>query len=304
MSKEDGLPQHLCQDCARLLQLLYNFRKQAFQTEKQYRKLLESRPEAEVKEENNEFEFKHENDYYDSYSDYVPDTDEIPKQEADEKGYESNEKNFQCNLCHKEYKKENKLLKHLATHEKSNVICGFCGKSFKSQHWLKKHLAKQCKNYNKCNICKETFNSEPLLLEHMKIHSDVEVKVEDEEKFQCSECGRVFSKSRSLAMHLKKHKNKEIHDVYKCDNCQKEFRTKSLLRRHINLHASVKRYSCSKCSKMYSRADQLQAHLKTHDSVKLYICKDCGKGKSFIILCNMIWAIALLLTTKTNNLYK
>lgn len=285
MSADDGLPQNLCTDCANLIQLVHKFRKQALDSEKEFKKFLANNFETKIKDEK-EIEFKNECDNEDNdYFDFDFNQEQDQSQDESLMQNVKVEKNYQCNICEKQFSKETKLIKHALVHEKPPLVCSLCGKTFLKQSSLDKHLLKHS-SYNKCNICFENFNSLPLLLEHTKIHSDIEVKAEievDEESYTCSVCRLVFNKSRSLAMHMRKHKKEENcikseKPVFKCDICSKEFSSKSMLRRHMKLHSSVQPLACPKCPKRYTRQDQLQEHLKRHESGKPNICTYCSKG--------------------------
>lgn len=287
VSKEDDLPKGLCAECAKTVQLLYKFRKQVFESEKEFKKYIDYNIEITVKHEeelNLKVESDNENnDYYDPYEVFSQDENLLTDVKE--------EKQYQCNICQKQFSKESKLLKHELVHEKSPFPCNLCKRYFQKQSSLDKHLKKHSNSYYNCNMCLESFSTEALLSEHMKIHFDIEVKTEkaDEKNYPCSVCNLAFTKSRSLAMHMRKHKSKSSYvklekQVFKCDLCMKEFSTKSMLRRHMKLHSSVQPLACPKCPKRYTRQDQLQEHMKKHDSGKPNICTYCSKGMTFNIL--------------------
>ena len=60
-----------------------------------------------------------------------------------------------------------------------------------------------------------------------------------------------------------------------CSQCDKQFSTKIILRRHIkSLH---KKYACNQCDRQFTRQDTLTTHIQSkHEGVK-YVCNHCGQ---------------------------
>lgn len=275
MSKEDGLPQKLCDECANILQLAYEFRNKAERAQDEYKRLLQS----QIKKELSELEPKMENEH-DYFEDDFAINEDFSKTEDVE------EKNYMCNKCNKTFLKEKKFLKHLQIHE-SPLQCTVCNKSYQNQASLEKHIAKH-KNQT-CAVCSQNFDTELLLLQHMSEHPDykIEVKVENEAHetlLQCPDCDLTFNKQRSLSMHMRRHKNKNNKKEFICDACGKVFNMKYQLKRHVVLHSEVKPHRCTKCSKTYARKDQLVHHMHTHKDSKPYVCSYCKKGNCILRL--------------------
>ena len=68
--------------------------------------------------------------------------------------------------------------------------------------------------------------------------------------------------------------------VYKCEDCNKEYKKKDSLRVHIKIkHSrSVQSVQCVKCDKLFLNKYSLQKHLyKVHPS-KLHSCTFCGSS--------------------------
>ena len=66
-----------------------------------------------------------------------------------------------------------------------------------------------------------------------------------------------------------------------CQECDKQYKSKAMLQRHVNvIHHGVK-YDCPKCDKQYSSNDGLNLHNKAvHENVT-YICKICNYRTSY-----------------------
>ncbi|CAH0686404.1 unnamed protein product [Spodoptera exigua] len=276
VSKEDGLPQNLCDDCVKVLQVAYTFRSQVIKSQEELKKILQTN----IKTEPLDVSLKTEDnvpDYFDTFDDFNFDHD-ISKTELESIIYT-------CNKCSKQFTKHNKYLKHLAAHENLSLECSICRKLFGNQALLDKHKAKHEKTM--CLICNKQFEKETKLLEHMVEHTEgFDIKVEGEVRvnmLRCNECNITFTKARSLASHMKKHKNKDKQTEFVCDNCGKTFLKKCILKRHLSMHE--KKHKCDECPKSFGRRDQLVAHTYSHKDKKPYVCSYCKKG--FSQMCNL-----------------
>uniref|UniRef100_A0A3P8S8S0 C2H2-type domain-containing protein n=1 Tax=Amphiprion percula TaxID=161767 RepID=A0A3P8S8S0_AMPPE len=59
---------------------------------------------------------------------------------------------------------------------------------------------------------------------------------------------------------------------YTCSVCNKNFRIKSILTRHMKTHTGEKPYSCSVCGKSFIQRSYLQTHMNSHSGQKPYRC--------------------------------
>ncbi|XP_057687684.1 zinc finger protein 260-like [Corythoichthys intestinalis] len=62
-----------------------------------------------------------------------------------------------------------------------------------------------------------------------------------------------------------------------CSHCDKRFRCKHNLKRHMRTHTSEKTFACSLCDKTFSERIQLGRHTQTHAGEKPFLCSICGK---------------------------
>lgn len=274
MKEDDGLPQNLCEDCIKVLQLTFTFRSRAARSEEQFRILIQENVKEEIKAESDQ-------DYDDFSIENILKYDSYEKEEINE---ENEKEVYTCPTCNKIYTKENKYLKHLELHQ-SQYTCAYCSKQFLRESTLQKHLLKH--NVNRCQICGDIFANGSLLIQHIATHNVPVIKNENDEQtcttsYSCDECKKSFSNSRSLSLHQKKHR-KEVPLSYTCDFCEKEFLSKPLVKRHLKLHAKDKPFKCTECSRSYSRLDQLKVHMKTHLEQKPNTCPYCNKSR-FLIL--------------------
>lgn len=92
------------------------------------------------------------------------------------------------------------------------------------------------------------------LLNHRFIHSK-------EKPFKCTECGKGFCQSRTLAVHKILHKEMSPH---KCHLCGRGFNQRSNLKTHLLTHTDIKPFNCDKCGKEFRRNCDLRRHMLIH----------------------------------------
>ena len=66
-----------------------------------------------------------------------------------------------------------------------------------------------------------------------------------------------------------------------CNMCQKKFREKSKLIRHMLVHTGEKPYPCESCGKRFSVDYNLRTHMRIHTGEKPFNCSVDGCLKSF-----------------------
>lgn len=186
--------------------------------------------------------------------------------------------------------------------------CFQCCRCFKRDRDLVRHMTIEHDKLGwpyKCLHCHESFatNDEFELHKHLPHYLEV---------FTCQECNQKFSSYYSYNQHFPHQKSELPSTRYVCDICQKDFKNKSVLRLHKDLHME-KRYKCHLCPKVYHARTPLNMHLKKHRMDLNYICDVCGKcfvqnkdlkahmnvHTGFKITCN----ICNMKVTK-NNLYR
>lgn len=198
---------------------------------------------------------------------------------------ESTEKIHHCDLCNKTFNRTSHLRRHFKTKAHLDLIkgepikgepgytpvryktagrktytCHVCQKLFNRNSHLVRHLRvhSDAKPFE-CLICSKRFVREDLLIRHQIVHTvnvikeeDLEEKADEDVKYSCTCCERVFNKKESLASHMRTHTN-DSKKIMSCDVCRKTFTKSSHLTRHIKIHSKIKPHICQMCGKGFAR---------------------------------------------------
>lgn len=100
---------------------------------------------------------------------------------------------------------------------------------------------------------------------------------EDEEngKFQCSKCQRVFDTETKMRRHIFIQHNPE---EMECFHCFAKYDSMLHFERHVATHFTRNEYLCDFCPTMFNRVSGLLDHLAKHKSERQrFTCTACGK---------------------------
>ncbi len=208
---------------------------------------------------------------------------------------------YKCEKCERTYVKKRSLELHVSTvhtkdslHSNANTkqhkqACPSCGKMIVSGYF-KKHVESHGKKKDKCPVCSKE-------VKHIKSH--METHGERERNFVCDICQKSFHKKAYLKHHAIIHTEQNYKQCQICDGrfanianhmlthntqtfpcpiCQKELKSKTILRVHLETHeTNRKRYSCTTCNKSFFTPGHLQRHSLIHTGKNLQTCSICDK---------------------------
>ena len=78
-----------------------------------------------------------------------------------------------------------------------------------------------------------------------------------------------------------KEEKLQIQNELKCPECNKIFKEKHKLKRHMMVHTGERPFQCISCSKYFSLEYNLRTHERIHSGEKPYVCEFPNCGKSF-----------------------
>lgn len=213
------------------------------------------------------------------------------------------EKPFNCTLCAKNFSVLETLRLHMRTHNKEESAiyqCDVCQRSFIDKAYMKRHRAKH--DVPTCKICNLQFKSMFELNVHKFKHSGIRVprayecylckyntmnsqhcrshmmKHIGDRPFKCNLCTKSFKRKGNLNIHNKREHGNGFLEVYKCDECGKEFRNEWYWNKHKFVHSSP---PCEVCNETITSVTQWRNHkelhsgrlLKSRTTLNCKICK-------------------------------
>lgn len=165
---------------------------------------------------------------------------------------------IQCEYC-------NKILSYIGYRYHLNVVhkkirnykCSECDKEFASKRVLNNHINSHHKTERlyECIICKKRFSTDSGLYNHKRIH-------EIDFKFACNICDKQFKFRAQLDKHLLIHQSNEIKPKLLCNLCGKAFNVRSNLAIHQKTHTNTLNFECNICGFLTKQKRYLAEHVK------------------------------------------
>ncbi|XP_043451866.1 zinc finger protein 445 [Prionailurus bengalensis] len=230
------------------------------------------------------------------------------------------QKSLESNQCEEALTCGSGFDNHLRDQSRGKLFdCSQCRKSFHCKSYVVEHqrVHTQEKPY-KCTKCRKTFRWRSNFTRHMRMHQEEKFYDQDkckdfrlasscgqlqgpparEKAFPCQQCGKTFTRKKSLIDHQRIHTGEK---PYRCSECEKEFTHRSAFIAHKKQHAIQRRpedgpsssqdtvlqvppssteeaYKCSQCGKAFRNHSFLLIHQRIHTREKPYKCRECGKA--------------------------
>ncbi|OWR50022.1 putative zinc finger protein 99 [Danaus plexippus plexippus] len=197
-------------------------------------------------------------------------------------------------LSYEEMQAERQKLRCAESFLSSPYKCESCILVYNNQRSLKIHREKRHSVTGKytCSICDINVSSADEFTSHYRRHMRTSAATHryhkekhhsNKPRIECADCDKTFSHRAGLMNHrLTFH---EYQNKFPCNVCNKIFRWKTSLKRHLKKHNESKdnrsKAFCAKCDIVFSSVCSLQRHLRnslkhvTSDQLK-FICDHCN----------------------------
>ncbi|KAG7475051.1 MDS1 and EVI1 complex locus isoform X1 [Solea senegalensis] len=198
----------------------------------------------------------------------LPPTQDTVKGLGKENSHQSEElkRTFKCPLCPQTCSAPANLRTHMVFHE--------------AEYETLKSPKENNKHWGKCPHCPCVYRDYTSLKLHIfSFHKSV---AQDLEKMATSPPNKQVNLSSSDDVQGKGRSDGISSKSYKCSECGKMFRHRSVLELHMRIHSKDKPYQCKVCGKGFRFSSYLQQHLIIHTGKKPYKCPDCGKDFAFL----------------------
>ncbi|XP_053388834.1 zinc finger protein 652-like isoform X1 [Mercenaria mercenaria] len=161
-----------------------------------------------------------------------------------------------CEKCGKVFSCKYYCERHISyIHSNKVYVCDECGKTFKVKVYLKNHKESHNKErIYKCEECEKTFYTKASL----RAHRLRKKKVRDQ---QCPHCEKMFDK-RGLRNHIRDVHADSSKWICTFSGCEKRFKSRRFLRRHIVRHQEIKPEVCDFCGVSFAQRGELKSHVR------------------------------------------
>uniref|UniRef100_A0A336MUZ6 CSON007143 protein n=1 Tax=Culicoides sonorensis TaxID=179676 RepID=A0A336MUZ6_CULSO len=169
-------------------------------------------------------------------------------------------RNYACPICDQRFAQQNQLNVHVKIHATKKLHnCTICQKSFAQLSGLHQHMSMHSDTPKfHCELCQLSFKYASSFYNHRKSHtSPIE--------YSCDVCKRICPSRFSLYAHKKAHHNTNRNQKFDCSECGKVFKRKDTLKQHIlNKHTqSYVNFKCELCDTGFKTKREMKQHDKS-----------------------------------------
>ena len=154
---------------------------------------------------------------------------------------------WKCRVCEKTMKRSDKMALHVEIHlNGEGYKCIGCDETFKTQNSINVHEAKRARkilegNHIQCKNCVFTTIDPCKLRFHTRCHTT------DSDNDMNNRVDKLIGK---------------VDGMWKCNVCEKSFKSKTKLRYHIEIHIPELKYNCTFCDKQLNSKNSHEDHIR------------------------------------------
>lgn len=200
------------------------------------------------------------------------------------KSFENVERKHQCVYCYQAFFTKGILSRHVIQYHANHLdkSCVICNLKFEHHYELTRHMQRKhftpvnsAQHYFTCHICSQSFSYRESLMKHLYCH--------DRKKFKCDKCHRTYWSKKNYVNHIKSPtlcQPKQTYNKISCKECNKEFRTPYVFRRHLLIH-SINYRICRVCNANFDDLNTIRKHFKkNHKGERMFHCEYCNVNLS------------------------
>ncbi|XP_045457182.1 zinc finger protein 771-like [Melitaea cinxia] len=280
-------PNKACDECFNQINKFHCFKKFCQETDKNLRAILNEGPKTVpsidiIKLEDDEVKTKSIDDLFDDNHSEEQCEYEIKRKTKIRRGkYKRKRTPTYCNMCMTDFENVEQFKSHnLQLHgieSDGTYKCFGCNKKFKNRKARFSHETYFCKGLKdgyKCSICDRYIPKRGMFEAHLRDHrQNVPIKL-PEELFKCQKCEKLFRTMENLKVHVESE-----HDVdkkmYVCESCGRVFNRKDYLNKHKLTHTGEKQHVCPHCGFRTGQRSSLTVHIRKHTGERPYRCSVC-----------------------------
>lgn len=199
--------------------------------------------------------------------------------ETEYKAHTETHKQWACEECSEKFTRRQQYLVHMTSHETSKYKCITCDQVLPTkarvlEHRKDGHQVEGLSVDFACDKCDQRFHTSAELRDHSHIHKPPGT-------ISCLYCYKTFSTKKICHSHMRNQHGMAVGNGYEaslvCEQCGKQFRSPSLLAKHLKGVHNEKVYTCSFCDHTSNNEVNMKRHRALHTSQEQqYVCDQCG----------------------------
>ncbi|XP_071055888.1 gastrula zinc finger protein XlCGF26.1-like [Onthophagus taurus] len=292
VTKNDGLPEYLCDICVNKVQEWFEFKQMCLKSDETFREDLAKNFVNEIQVDLTWSESGGDSIEFEVETEQEEEVKKRKLQSGKEKGKKkmarSNNSKKEINVNENDEKvddddnvnDENPISDHTyASVDKSPTTnyyhCRSCLKIFTDLKVLQNHISSDHPTVLQCKFCNQEFSEHLDFVLHLSIcnkTNNEESKLLDQNELKQSE-----PEKQKIIKKPKRPKKSTVYS-HMCHICGRCFANPHSLKTHCIIHTGVKNWVCELCGKRYTTLYSLNCHMCTHEEVKLkHQCTYCPR---------------------------